>query len=163
MDGGFIPTDRWLLHKCLTRYNAAMPQEEIDLTQINALVVEDEAGGVAIIGVMMRYLEIKTYINITGEGVVEMALAIRPTPDIILLDLILPRSDGYKILRAIRAEARLEKARVVAVTAQDGAHAIPQCKAAGFDAFIGKPLSRRRFPGQIRRILSGESVWETYS
>ncbi|MBZ0297870.1 MAG: response regulator [Anaerolineae bacterium] len=140
-----------------------MPQNEIDFTQISALVVEDEAGGVAIIGVMMRYLGIKTYINVTGEGVVEMALSMQPAPHIIFLDLMLPRSDGYKVLKAIRADKRLKTSRVVAVTAQDADSAIPKCQVAGFDAFIGKPLSRRRFPGQIRRILSGEPVWETYS
>jgi two-component system cell cycle response regulator DivK len=48
------------------------------------------------------------------------------------------------------------------VTAQDADSEIPKCMAAGFDGFIGKPISRSRFPRQIRRILSGEPVWETY-
>jgi two-component system cell cycle response regulator DivK len=33
---------------------------------------------------------------------------------------------------------------------------------AGFDGFLGKPLNRKRFPDQVRRIINGESVWETY-
>ncbi len=136
--------------------------EEIDLSRISALIVEDDAGGMAIIGVMMRYLNIKAYINTTGEGVIEMARAMKPAPNIIFLDIALPKSNGYDILKLIRADANFSKVLVIAVTAQDADNEIPKCKEAGFDGFIGKPISRVRFPRQLRRILSGEAVWETY-
>jgi two-component system cell cycle response regulator DivK len=116
----------------------------------------------AIIGVLMRYLGIKSYINTSGEGVIEMARAMKPPPNIIFVDLNLPRTNGYEVLRKIRADEKLKQVKVVAVTAQDADTEIPKCKAAGFDAYIGKPISRTRFPRQLRRIMSGESVWETY-
>jgi len=137
-------------------------QDDIDFTRINALAVEDDAGGMAIIGVMMRYLKMNAYINTTGEGVLEMAHAMKPPPDIIFLDINLPQTSGYAILEQIRADAQLKDVLVIAVTAQDADAEIPKCKAAGFDGFIGKPISRSRFPRQVRRILSGEAVWETY-
>ena len=135
---------------------------DIDFTKYSALAVEDDAGGMAIIGIMMRYLGMPSYLNGTGESVVELALAIKPRPNIIFLDLSLPKTTGYEILKKIRKESRLAKVLVVAVTAQDADTEIPKCMAAGFDGFIGKPLSRSRFPRQLRRILSGEPVWETY-
>jgi two-component system cell cycle response regulator DivK len=133
-----------------------------EFSEVNALVVEDDAGGMAIIGVMMRYLGIKAYINTTGQGVVEMAHAMKPQPNIIFLDINLPRTTGYDILKQIRADEKLKDVTVVAVTAQDADTEIPKCKEAGFNGYIGKPLSRSRFPRQLRRILSGEEVWETY-
>jgi two-component system cell cycle response regulator DivK len=136
--------------------------QDVDLSKLNALVVEDDAGGMAIIGVMMRYLGIKAYINTTGDDVVTMAHAMQPPPDIIFLDLNLPRTTGYEILKLIRADSKMKSVTVVAVTAQDADTEIPKCKAAGFDAYIGKPISRMRFPRQLRRILKGEAVWETY-
>lgn len=136
--------------------------QEVDLSKLNALVVEDDAGGMAIIGVMMRHLGIKAFINTTGEGVVEMAHAMKPNPDIIFLDLNLPRTTGYDILKLIRKDEKLKEVTVVAVTAQDADTEIPKAKEAGFDAYIGKPISRMRFPRQLRRILKGEDVWETY-
>lgn len=136
--------------------------EQIDLSQLNALVVEDDAGGMAIIGVMMRHLGIKAFINTTGEGVVSMAHAMKPPPDIIFLDINLPRTTGYEILKQIRDDAKIKEVTVVAVTAQDADTEIPKAKEAGFDAYIGKPISRMRFPRQLRRILKGEDVWETY-
>ncbi len=136
--------------------------QQVDFTKLNALVVEDDAGGMAIIGVMMRHLGIKAFINTTGEGVLSMAHAMDPKPNIIFLDINLPRTTGYEILKEIRADDTLKSAIVVAVTAQDADTEIPKAKEAGFDAYIGKPISRMRFPRQLRRILKGDDVWETY-
>ncbi|MEO8611608.1 MAG: response regulator [Chloroflexota bacterium] len=135
---------------------------DMDFTKYSALAVEDDAGGMAIIGVMMRYLGMQSYLNTTGDGVVELARAMKPRPDVIFLDINLPKTNGYEVLKKIRADEKLKNVLVVAVTAQDADTEIPRCMAAGFDGFIGKPISRSRFPRQIRRILSGEPVWETY-
>jgi two-component system, cell cycle response regulator DivK len=135
---------------------------EIDFTKYSALAVEDDAGGMAIIGVMMRYLGLTSFMAGSGEKVVELALAMKPRPNIIFLDLNLPKMSGYDVIRRIRAESKLKGVLIVAVTAQDADTEIPKCMAAGFDGFIGKPISRSRFPRQLRRILSGEPVWETY-
>jgi len=129
---------------------------------LHAFVVEDYAGGMAIIGVMMRYLGIDVVINTTGEEVLSMARAMNPPPNIFFLDINLPRTTGYDIIRQLRSDPVFATTTVVAVTAQDADTEIPKCKAAGFNAYIGKPISRMRFPRQLRRILAGEEVWETY-
>lgn len=136
--------------------------DKSDFKGLNALVVEDDAGGMAIIGVMMRHLGINAYINTTGEGVLEMANAMPNKPDIIFLDINLPKTTGYEILKTLRANERYKESTIVAVTAQDADTEIPKCKDAGFNAYIGKPISRMRFPKQLRRILDGDEVWETY-
>ncbi|MDX2141164.1 MAG: response regulator [Chloroflexota bacterium] len=135
---------------------------EFNFKNVCALAVEDDAGGMAIIGVMLRYLGIKAYINTNGIGVVEMAHAMKPPPTIILLDINLPKTNGYEVLKQIRADETFKGILVIAMTAQDADTEIPKAKAAGFDGFVGKPLSRSRFPRQLRRILNGEAVWETY-
>jgi two-component system, cell cycle response regulator DivK len=139
-----------------------MNPSDVDLSKISALVVEDDAGGMAIIGVMMRFLNIKAYINTTGEGVVQMARAMHPRPDIVFCDINLPRTNGYEVLKELRSDPDLEATLIIAVTAQDADTEIPKAREAGFDGYIGKPLNRMRFPKQLRRILAGEDVWETY-
>lgn len=136
--------------------------EKNDFKGLTALVVEDDAGGMAIIGVMMRQLGIDAFINTTGDGVVEMANAMPKKPDIIFLDINLPNTTGYEIIKKLRATERYKEVTIVAVTAQDADTEIPKCKEAGFNAYIGKPISRMRFPKQLRRILDKEEVWETY-
>lgn len=131
-------------------------------SNLHALVVEDDSGGMAIIGIMMRYLGISVIINTSGEDVLAMANAMNPKPNIFFLDINLPRTTGYEIIRKIRSDPKFATTKVVAVTAQDADTEIPKCKEAGFDAYIGKPISRMRFPRQLRRIIAGEEVWETY-
>ncbi|MEL6527981.1 MAG: response regulator [Chloroflexota bacterium] len=142
-----------------------MRRTRIDKNQfkgLTALVVEDDAGGMAIIGVMMRQLGINAFINTNGEDVLVMANAMPKKPDIIFLDINLPNTTGYDILKELRATEKYKETTVVAVTAQDADTEIPKAKDAGFDAYVGKPISRMRFPKQLRRILDGEEVWETY-
>jgi two-component system cell cycle response regulator DivK len=83
-------------------------------------------------------------------------------PDIIFLDINLPNTTGYEVLKQLRAQERFKDVTIVAVTAQDADTEIPKAREAGFNAYIGKPISRMRFPKQLRRILQGEEVWETY-
>lgn len=139
-----------------------MRRTRVDKSQfkgLSALVVEDDAGGMAIIGVMMRSLGISAFINTSGEQVVSMADAMPKKPDIIFLDINLPNTTGYEILSKLRATERYKDATIVAVTAQDADTEIPKAKEAGFTAYISKPISRMRFPKQLRRILDGDEVW----
>jgi two-component system, cell cycle response regulator DivK len=80
--------------------------------------------------------------------------------DLFLLDLQIPGEDGYEVLQRIREMPGLRNATVVAVTANVMPQDVAKARAAGFDSFIGKPLNRRHFPDQIRRILNGEAVWD---
>lgn len=79
---------------------------------------------------------------------------------LILLDIQIPHEDGYVILKQIRATPRLQETRVAAFTANVMPDDVERARSAGFDGFIGKPISHHRFPQQVERILQGESVWE---
>ncbi len=80
--------------------------------------------------------------------------------DLILLDIQIPREDGYAIIRQIRDTPALNQTKVIAVTSNVMPDDVARAREAGFDGFIGKPLDLERFPVQIKRILAGESVWE---
>ncbi len=133
--------------------------DKSDFKGLTALVVEDDAGGMAIIGVMMRHLGINAFINTSGDEVLAMANAMPKKPDIIFLDINLPNTTGYEILAELRKDDNFKTCTIVAVTAQDADTEIPKAKEAGFDSYISKPISRMRFPKQLRRILDGEEVW----
>jgi two-component system cell cycle response regulator DivK len=77
-----------------------------------------------------------------------------------LLDIQLPYEDGYAILKQIRANPKLNTARVVALTANVLLQDEIQARTAGFDGFIGKPIDFDRFPHQIQSVLRGEQVWQ---
>jgi two-component system cell cycle response regulator DivK len=131
------------------------------LQNYNALVVEDDASGLAIISVMLRRLGLRTVMERYADAAIERATKM-PKLDIVFLDLGLPDADGYEVLKALRKNPNLKNVPVIAVTARDASTEIPKAQAAGFDGFLGKPLNRNRFPDQVRRIIAGESVWEVY-
>ena len=123
------------------------------------LVVEDNVSNFVLIARMLGYMGIHCEWKTSGYEVVEYADTL-PRLDLILMDIRLPYEDGYGALRKIRASTTLKNTLVIAVTAEASVAQINKSKEAGFDGFIGKPLDPDRFPEQIRRILSGEQVWE---
>ena len=123
------------------------------------LVVEDNVSNFVLIARMLGYMGIHCEWKTSGYEVVEYADTL-PRLDLILMDIRLPYEDGYGALRKIRSSPNLKDTLVVAVTAEASVAQINKAKEAGFDGFIGKPLDPDRFPDQIRRVLSGEQVWE---
>jgi two-component system, cell cycle response regulator DivK len=123
------------------------------------LVVEDNVSNFVLIARMLGYLGIHCEWKTSGYEVVEYADTL-PRLDLILMDIRLPYEDGYGALKKIRASEHLKSIPIVAVTAEASDEQITKARGAGFDGFLGKPLDPDRFPEQIRRILSGDPVWE---
>ena len=123
------------------------------------LVVEDNVANFVLIARMLGYMGIHCEWKTSGYEVVEYADTL-PRLDMILMDIRLPYEDGYGALEKIRTSPKLKDTLVVAVTAEASMEQMRKARAAKFDGFLGKPLDPDRFPDQIRRILSGEPVWE---
>jgi len=123
------------------------------------LVVEDNVSNFVLIARMLGYIGIHCEWKTSGYEVVEYADTL-PRLDLILLDIRLPYEDGYSALKKIKASPTLRDTPVIAVTAEASVKQMNKARKANFDGFIGKPLDPDRFPEQIRRILTGEPVWE---
>jgi two-component system cell cycle response regulator DivK len=123
------------------------------------LVVEDNVSNFVLIARMLGYLGVHCEWKTSGYEVLEYADTL-PRLDLILMDIRLPYEDGYGALKKIRASDRFKNVPIIAVTAEASQEQLRKAKDSGFDGFLGKPLDPDRFPDQIRRILSGEPVWE---
>lgn len=134
--------------------------EALDLSKISAIIVEDDAGGMAIITTFLRRLGITTYQDKYGDHTLALLSEITPLPAVVFLDLKLPNRTGFDLLNEIRRNPRFDSVKVVAVTAMDATIMLQKCREAGFDGYIAKPLRRERFKSQVERILNGEAVWD---
>jgi len=123
------------------------------------LVVEDNIGNFKLIARMLETIGAVCEWKTSGYEVVEFADSLTKI-DLILMDIRLPYEDGYGAMRKIRQHNRYQGIPIVAVTAVTGLDQMRAAQLAGFDGFIGKPLDPDRFPEQIERILSGQTVWE---
>jgi two-component system cell cycle response regulator DivK len=130
-----------------------------DLKDKTILVVEDNVSNFVLMARLLDHIGLRCEWKTSGYEVVEYASAL-PRVDLILMDIRLPYEDGYEALLKLRASNRLKEVPVVAVTAYATEDQLKRARTAGFDGFIGKPLDPDRFPDQIRRLLTGEPVWE---
>ena len=86
-----------------------------------------------------------------GEKAVEVALHDRP--DIILMDLSLPVMDGFAAAEQIRASDGLQRVPIIAVTAHQETDFRAGAKAAGFDAYVTKPIDIKWLSELIEGLL----------
>jgi two-component system cell cycle response regulator DivK len=132
----------------------------IEPAEAQVLVVEDNVPNFVLIARMLAFMGVqRCEWKTSGWQVVQFADTL-PRIDLILMDIRLPYEDGYQALQKVRASPRLKNTLVVAVTAEASDEQMTKAKNAGFDGFLGKPLDPDRFPEQIKRILSGQPVWE---
>lgn len=82
-----------------------------------------------------------------------VALKIAPTfaPDIVILDIHMPKMDGYTVCRLMRRMDQLKGTRIFALTALDTDQHVRECSAAGFDERITKPLQPDTLSQLLRR------------
>jgi two-component system, cell cycle response regulator DivK len=135
----------------------------INPQQAQVLLVEDNADNLFIATDLLQEVLKVRYCNGRASGrQLFKLLESKPTlrPDLILLDIQIPHEDGYTVLQQIRRHPCLRDTLVVAVTANIMPQDVERARAAGFNGFIGKPISSCRFPQQIERILAGNVVWE---
>jgi two-component system, cell cycle response regulator DivK len=127
------------------------------------LIVEDNPDNLFIASQLLRTTVKPRYVNgrASGRQLFKLIETLEDKPiHVILQDIQIPHEDGYAILKQIRVHPRLKDTLVIAVTANVMPEDVERASMAGFDGFLGKPLDRNRFSGQMARVLQGESVWE---
>jgi two-component system cell cycle response regulator DivK len=94
----------------------------------------------------------------TGYGTLEartggeaVDLAVQHAPDLVLLDIQLPDTDGVDILRRLRTDGRTSAIPVLAVTAQAMHGDRERFLAAGFDGYVSKPVNVGQLIGTVRQ------------
>jgi CheY-like chemotaxis protein len=105
---------------------------------LRVLIVDDYRDAADSLAILVNLWGHDGRVAYGGEAALEMAWAYQP--DVLLLDLAMPRMDGYQVARQLRRESRFKATLLVATTGYaDGAHYLLGMKA-GFDRYLGKPI-----------------------
>ena len=91
-----------------------------------------------------------------ADGLEGIELAVREQPDLILLDINMPRFDGYEAAAAMRAFPALQSSLIVALTAYTNSGDRERILTAGCNGYIAKPIDVDRFPEQVEEFLRGK-------
>ena len=88
-----------------------------------------------------------------GDGMEALARVREGPPDLLLVDIQMPRLDGYGVLRELRGDPNLAGLRVVALTAFAMHGDRERALEAGFDGYITKPVDLTSLRQQVRKFL----------
>jgi two-component system cell cycle response regulator DivK len=115
------------------------------------LIIEDNEKNMKLARDVLQAKGYTTLEAVTGEDGVKLAR--ERTPDLVLMDIQLPGINGIEAFRQIRADPRTAKVPVVALTASVTPTDRSQITAAGFDAFVSKPINLKEFLETVKRLV----------
>ena len=132
---------------------------------VNILLVEDNPGDVRLTQEALKECKVLNNLSVVGDGVEAMAFLRRggsyteaPRPDLVLLDLNLPRMDGREVLAAMKGDNSLRRIPVVVLTTSRAEQDILKAYDLHANCYVTKPVDLEQF---IRVVQSIEEFWVT--
>lgn len=130
------------------------PQKLIDV-----LLVEDDPGDVLMTREAFEENKVANRLAVVNDGASAMEYlrkegqyAQAPTPDMVLLDLNLPRMDGREVLAAMKSDEALRSIPVVVLTTSEAEEDVLRSYSLHANAYVTKPVDFQRFIDVVRQI-----------
>ena len=122
--------------------------------QKRILVVDDDP---EIIESMRTVLEAKGYqVMVARDGNQGLALAEREIPDLLILDMMMPKKSGFLVLERLKGkDAKTRKMPTIMITANEGGRHRAYAEMLGVDEYIRKPFALDKLIGTVDRLLGG--------
>lgn len=132
---------------------------------VEILMVEDNPADVRLTVEAFRDAKVLNHMSVVGDGEEAMAFlrkegkyAVSPRPDLILLDLNLPKKDGREVLAEIKQDPALKRIPVVILTTSEDEKDILKAYDLHVNAYIRKPVDLDQF---IKVVEAVEDFWLT--
>ncbi len=132
---------------------------------VEILLIEDNPGDVRLTAESLKENRLLNNLSVVEDGVQALAFlrregayASEPRPDLILLDLNLPRKDGREVLAVIKADPGLRRIPVVVLTTSQAEEDILKSYNLNANCYITKPVTLDRFIAVVKSI---ENFWLT--
>ena len=134
-----------------------------DLQQVEILLVEDNPGDARLTQEALRDAKVRNNLHVVLDGVEALAFLRRqgkhaavPKPDLILLDLNLPKKDGREVLEEIKQDDQLRHIPIVILTTSQAEKDIIESYRLRANAFVTKPVDLEQF---LKVVQSIEHFW----
>ena len=136
-----------------------------DCKPVEILLVEDNPGDVRLTIEALKDGKVHNNLSVVNDGVEALAFlrhegkyADAPRPDLVLLDLNLPRKDGRQVLEEIKADSKLRRIPVVVLTTSQAEEDILKAYNLNANCYITKPVDLDQFMKVVKMI---EDFWLT--
>lgn len=91
---------------------------------------------------------------LAGDGEEAVQVARREMPELILLDIIMPKLDGFEVCRRLKSDSDTREIRIVMLTGKDSPEDVQRGIEAGADAYFIKPFSPRALLDKVNELLA---------
>jgi chemosensory pili system protein ChpA (sensor histidine kinase/response regulator) len=146
LDMGALVRSEWRGHAALKSVEAGPDRRAL------ALVVDDS---ITVRRVTQRLLERNGMRVMTAkDGVDALSILQEHSPDVILLDIEMPRMDGYELAAHVRADARLADIPIVMITSRVGEKHRARAIELGVNDYLGKPYQENQLLDAIEPLIS---------
>jgi len=144
----FLPTTS---HKDRTRKRSLNLPDKISAVGARVLIVDDAEDTREMYAMFLRLEGFQ--IAVAGDGLTGLTFAQQHRPDIIVLDLMMPRMDGFEVMRRLRADDRTKAIPIIAFSGMGATRDAANAIAAGADTFCAKPCPPETLLEMITRLL----------
>lgn len=127
---------------------------EVERIGMRILIVDDEPNIVTSLEFLMETNGYKVRISRDGEDALEQVEAF--SPDLILLDVMMPLLNGFEVCQKIREKAAWRHIKIVMLTAKGRDTEAAKGLALGADAYITKPFSNKEMVAKVRSLLGDD-------
>jgi DNA-binding response OmpR family regulator len=118
------------------------------------LIVDDEPNILMTLEYTFKKKNFLVFIARDGEEALELLKTERP--NIILLDIMMPKVDGYATLEVIKKDEKLKNCKVIFLSAKNKESDIKKGLSLGADAFITKPFSIKKLVEKVEKLTTEE-------
>ena len=119
------------------------------------LIADDSQPNAELLEAHLEGSDFETRIVSNGEDTLAMSRSWKP--DVILLDVMMPKLSGFEVCRRLRADAATHDIGVLMITALDQPTDVEQGVAAGTDDFITKPINKTELLLRVRAMLESRT------
>jgi len=116
------------------------------------LIVDDEPNIVISLEYLMKKEGFQVAVATDGESALQQAADF--APDLILLDIMMPKKSGFEVCQALRADPAQAAVKIIILTAKGRETEVAKGLALGADAYITKPFSTKDLVLQIKSLLA---------
>jgi two-component system, OmpR family, alkaline phosphatase synthesis response regulator PhoP len=115
------------------------------------LIVDDEPNIVTSLEFLMRREGFE--VDIAADGEQALQAVGRNAPDLVLLDIMLPRINGFEVCEKLRRDPRYSGVKIVMLTAKGRDTDVAKGMSLGADLYVTKPFSTKELVTQLRQLL----------
>lgn len=119
------------------------------------LIADDEPNIIISLEYLMKREGYEVVVARDGQEAIELAL--QHQPDLLLLDVMMPKKTGFEVCQELRADASCRDTPIVMLTAKGRDTDIAKGMALGATAYMTKPFSTRELVDKVREVLGGRS------